>query len=323
MMTRNIEGKDFFKKIRSADSTVFERIFKVRQINLNLKTFKNFPQFQKQEIFIIKDKILGTEAIFNFSRKNRPLPQEKIKIRDEPDPFCEAGSLTPPDELGRLENEAVITAANLAKMADYHSLIIFKKHYFESLNKNDFKNAVILSKNWFEKIKNFDREVLTFILIWNYHHRAGASILHPHFQILAYKETPQKIEIWHNNFESYKQKFGSQYLDDYFQIAEKLGIAKKLSKLKIWMSLTPFKEKTLFLQGDIEEFWQILEKLIKNGTQSFNIFYIYESLFIKNFGFFIDRGEINKSNSDFGSLEIFGLPVVSYNPFELAKLIFR
>ena len=315
----NIE--EVFERV---DKEVFERIFEVRKIELNLKNYERFPEFQKQKIIFIKDKILETEAIFNFSRKKRPQPSQDANFfKEENDPFCDPYNLTPVDEIGRLENESAITAANLSKMADYHSLVIFKKHNFQDLSEKDFVFGVSLAKEWFQKIKNFDQEIKTQILIWNYHFRAAASILHPHFQLLAYKEIPQKIEFWQKKFEDYKGKFGSEYLDDYFKIAQKLEIAKELSGLRIWLSLTPFKEKTLFFYGQaLESFWQVLEKLIKNNTQTFNIFYLYSSPSIKDFGFFVDRGSIDKVNSDFGTLEIFGLPVVSYDPWELSKLIF-
>lgn len=304
---------------------IFNRIFEIREVNLNLIKFNKFPDFQKQNIIFIKDKILETEAIFNTIRKKRPQPQISPEQQNnkENDPFCNYNDLTPIDEIGRLENESAITAANLAKMADYHSLIIFKKHEFKDINKDDFKNAITLTQKWFKKIKELDSQATTFILIWNYHYRAAASILHPHFQVLAYKDIPQKILFWYRKFEEYQKEFKSEYLNDYFKIAQYLKISKNLENLKVWFSLTPFKEKTLFLNGQgLENFWQVLTNLITTGTQSFNIFYIYSSPLIKNFGFFVDRGEINKPNSDFGALEIFGLPVIAYDPLEISKLIF-
>ncbi len=313
---------DFLEKIKDINQEIFQRIFEIRKINLNLENFENFPEFQKQELLFIKDKILGLEAIFNFSRKKRPQPRTETKIENEPDPFCNAHNLTPIDELGRLENESALTAANLSKMADYHSLIIFKKHNFTDLTEKDFEEALNLTQQWFEKIKNLDQAILTQILIWNYHYRAAASILHPHFQVLAYKEVPQRLIDWQKNIENYRNEFRSDYLTDYFQLAQELGLGKRLKNLKVWLSLTPFKEKTIFFEGDLKDFWQILEKLIQNGTQSFNICYIYQAPYFKNFGFFVDRGEVNTRNSDFGTLEIFGLPVVSYNPSQLASLIF-
>lgn len=305
------------------ENPLFSRIFEYRTLNLDLKNFENFSEFKNQELIFIKDKILQIEAIFNLSRRKRPMPQETLKENlKEYDPFCSYETSTPIDELGRLENTSAVTAANLSKMADYHSLVIFKKHNFENLNETDFKNALLLTKEYFERIKLLDNQIQTQILIWNYHYRSGASILHPHFQVLSYKEIPQKIKFWSEEFRKYKENYFSDYIEDYFQIAQKLGIVKELENLRIWFSLVPFKEKTLFFLGNLENFWPILKKLIDAGTQTFNLFYIFSSPLLENFGFFVDRGEINKLNSDFGALEIFGLPVVSYDPLELAQLIF-
>jgi hypothetical protein len=302
----------------------FKRIFEIRKVDLDLKNFENFPEFQKQQLIFIKDKVLNKEAIFNLSRKRRPQPRkEKEETKEDYDPFCEPQNLTPIDELNRLENESAITAANLSKMADYHSLVIFKKHNLAEINEKDFVSIVDLAYQWFEKIKNLDNEIKSRILIWNYHYRSAASILHPHFQVLAYKNLPLKIKFHQEKLKEYQEKYQSNYFDDYFRIAQKLNLGKEENNFRIWISLTPEKEKGLNFYGDLNNnsqfLWQILKRLLETETESFNLFYNLEV----GYGFLVDRGEINKKNSDFGALEIFGLPVVSFDPFKLAENIFQ
>ncbi len=319
------------KNLKPEVKEVFERIFNYREVNLNLKDPKveeKFPEFKNQNLIFIEDKILSRQTIYNLSRKKRPQPTKETVLKEEKDPFCDYQNLTPEDELGRLGNERVATASNLAKMADYHSLIIFKKHHFEELTEEDFLSAINLTKEWFEKIKNYDAQIDTRVLIWNYHYRSGASILHPHFQVLAFKETPTKIKFLYERFKFYQEKFKSDYLEDYFNLGLELQTAKKFDDFKIWLNLTPLKEKEINFSGELHEkntlyLWEILKKLKQIGVASFNLFYLYDSCFLKNLGFFLDRGEPNKLNSDFGSLEIFLVPVVSYDPFDLAQEIFQ
>lgn len=302
---------------------IFDRIFEIRKVNLSLKNFEKFGEFKNQELLFIKDKVLFKEAIFNLKRSKRPQPQSKIEIKEEYDPFCDPENLTPPDEIGRLKNESAITSANLSKMADYHSLIIFKKHNLREINESDFVSTLNLAREWFDKIKNFDSEIKIKILIWNYHYRSAASILHPHFQVLAYKDIPIRIKFLKERLESYKNKFKTNYFEDYFKISEELRIGDKEENLKIWLSLTPEKEKGINFHGDIfleaKFFWKVLKSLIEIGSESFNIFYNVDL----KFGFFVDRGEITKKNSDFGALEIFGLPIVSFDPLDLSTKIFN
>jgi hypothetical protein len=304
------------------EEAIFHRLFEleIKEIVLDNPPEK-YSEFKKQKLIFINDKILGKSAIFNLSRKKRPQPNIEPQI-EEKDPFCHYQTETPVDELGRLENEFSVTASNLSKMADHHSLVIFKKHNFSNLNEQDFLSAINLAQNWFEKIQNLDNEIKTKIFIWNYHFRSGASILHPHFQLLAYKSFPLKVTELKEKLENYKRNFQSHYFEDYFNLMKKVNLAKERDGLKVWASLTPEKERGLNFYGDlfkgVKFLWEILEKLVQTGTQSFNLFYLLDL----NYGFFVDRGETSKLNSDFGALEIFGIKIVSSDPAEL-KILFQ
>jgi hypothetical protein len=301
---------------------IFNRLFetKIKEIVLyNLP--EKYSEFKKQKLIFINDKILEKSAIFNLSRKKRPQPSVETQIQEK-DPFCNYQTETPVDEIGRLENESSVTAGNLSKMADYHSLVIFKKHNFSDLQKEDFLSAINLTQEWFKKIQNLDNEIKTKIFIWNYHFRSGASILHPHFQLLAYKSSPLKVQKLKEKLENYQKNFQSHYFEDYFNLMAKVNLAEEKNDLKIWVSLTPEKEKGLNLYGNLFKgakfFWEILQKLFQTGTQSFNLFYLLDL----NYGFFVDRGETSKLNSDFGALEIFDIKIISSDPAEL-KILFQ
>jgi hypothetical protein len=301
---------------------IFHRLFetKIKEIVLDNLPEKYF-EFKKQKLIFINDKILEKSVIFNLSRKKRPQPNIETQVQEK-DPFCDYQRLTPLDEIGRLENESSVTAGNLSKMADYHSLVIFKKHNFSDLQKEDFLSAINLTQEWFEKIQNLDNEIKTKIFIWNHHFRSGASILHPHFQLLAYKSSPLKVQKLKEKLENYQKNFQSYYFEDYFNLMTKVNLAKEKDDLKIWVSLTPEKEKGLNFYGDFFKgakfLWEILQKLFQTGTQSFNLFYLLDL----NYGFFVDRGETSKLNSDFGALEIFGIKIISSDPTEL-KILFQ
>ena len=314
---------DFEKILQDlSKEKIFFQIFdyEVKEIILNNLPEK-YSDFQKQKLIFIKDKILEKEAIFNLSRKKRPLPISETKIESQ-DPFCHYQNETPIDELGRLENEFSVTASNLSKMADYHSLVIFKKHDFDNLEENDFISGMNLAKSWFQQIKDFDKEIKTEILIWNHHFRSGASILHPHLQLLAYRDLPLKVERLKEKLANYQKNFNNNYFEDYFYLVSKANLGKEENNLKIWVSLTPEKENGLNFYGNIFQgakfLWEILKKLLEAGVQSFNLFYLLDL----NYGFFVDRGEINKLNSDFGALEVFGIRVISSDPAKLAKVLF-
>lgn len=307
---------------------IFDRIFEIEEylIKLNDPRAKEiFPDFLQQKITLIKNKILKTETIFNPKRGKRHLPEQGEIFKDDYDPFCSNNLKVISDELGYLENQSAKIVSNISKMAPFHSVLYFKKHELDDLTENDFLLAWELVDQWFEKIrKKFQTK--TGVLIWNFHYRSGASIYHVHFQLLSYYHLPSKFENLANLWEDYQKKYSTPYLTDLFKVLEFLGLAKDEGELKIWLNLTPVKQFEINFEGNLKRggkiFWKYFQKLRKIGFQSFNLLYLVFSEKLPQLGFLVDRGEIQKITSDFGSLEIFMNSVVSYDPFELAKEIF-
>lgn len=317
------------KKIKEdkPSQIIFERIFEIweYEITLERKIKEINPDLEKQKITIIRDKILQKETIFNLARKKRKIPSQSGTIKESYDPFCNGKKNILNDELGSLENDKARIVANIAKMAPFHSILYFKKHDFDDLTFDDFFYALNLSYEWFEKIeKNFSSK--THILIWNFHFPAGASIYHPHFQLLSFYHLPSKIIDLKQKFENYEKEFNSSYLDDYFYLMKKLELGLKKNTFRLWFPLTPIRNNEFNFSGDLKEnsflIWQVIKNLMKIETQSFNFFYLYKSPLISHLGFFVDRGEVNRLTSDFGTLEVFYHPVVSFNPFQIAKEVF-
>ncbi len=307
---------------------IFERIFEIKEYEIILEDQKAkeiFPNFLNQKITIIRNKFLNTETIFNISRGKRHLPKKSFFLKDDYDPFCRS-DLTINDEVGPMENEAVKIVTNISKMAPFHSVLYFKKHEFDDLNERDLIYSFDLAHLWFKKIEE-KFKTKTNILIWNYNYRSGASIYHTHFQLLSFYHTPMKFEFLEKKLEEYQKNFRKDYFEDLFKALKFLGLAKKENKLKIFLNLTPVKEKEINFLGEFKGenvlcFWNYLKKLRSFGFENFNFLYLANSEKIKNIAFLVDRGESYKIVSDFGSLEVFMNSVVSYDPFELAEKIF-
>jgi diadenosine tetraphosphate (Ap4A) HIT family hydrolase len=307
---------------------IFERIFEIKEYEIKLedpRAKELFPNFLNQKITIVRNKVLNAETIFNASRAKRHLPKKSFSLKDDYDPFCRS-DLTVNDELGSLENESAKIVSNISKMAPFHSVLYFKKHELDDLNEKDFLSAFELAHLWFQKIEERFK-TKTSILIWNYNYRSGASIYHTHFQLLSFYHTPMKFEFLKNRLEEYQKNFKGDYFEDLFKVLNFLGLAKEEKGLKIFLNLTPIKEKEIDFLGEFKgenvlSFWNYLKKLRSFGFENFNFLYLVNSEKIKNIAFLVDRGESHKIVSDFGSLEVFMNSVVSYDPFELAEKIF-
>lgn len=316
--------KEFLKnldRLNKLERKIFDNIFefKIEKSNLILPSQlkKNFLSAQKQQIIIVRNKILNQETHFNVWRSKRKEPrQQNLDNQNYYDPFCDAFNLTPADIFGRLENDSALSAANLAKSSKNHSLIIFKKH---SLDEKDINNALLLAQNWFNYFKEKNR-----LIIWNYGFRSGASIWHPHLQIFALEELPLKIKNFFDNLTKYQKQYQRNYFEDLFLIANKLKLAKKMKNLNIVINLTPFKDDELmFWHQNLGLSLKDLSNLIYRYYQLFENFNLFlfqdQKLFI---GFLVNRGESSKINSDVGALEIYGFSVVGSNPFDLIRKLF-
>lgn len=325
--------KEILEKKLNSNSEIkkiFERIFEVEEYQVNLvdpRAKEIFSQFLNQKITIIRNKILKTETIFNYKRGKRHLPQGGEIFKDDYDPFCNGEAKTINDELGRMENQSAKIVANISKMAPFHSVLFFKKHELDDLTEKDFLQALELANDWFKKVREkFQTKI--GILIWNFHYRAGASIYHPHFQLLSYYHLPSKFENLIFLTENYRQTYNTSYFDDLFMVLEFLGLAKKENDFKIWLNLTPIKQNEINFEGKLEKangeiFWSYFQKLKKIAFQSFNLLSLAFISKLPNLTFLVDREEPSKIASDFGSLEVFMNSVVSYNPFDLAEQIFN
>jgi len=315
--------------LKPESKEIFERIFEILEYELTLhpKIKEINPQLEKQKVIIVRDKIMETETIFNLARKKRHQPQKNQSFTDSYDPFCDDQRNTLPDETGGLENESAKIVANISKMAPFHSVLYFKKHDFGDLTSKDFIQALNLSKEWFLIIKQ-KYQTETHLLIWNFNYRAGATIYHPHFQLLSYFHTPFKLLDLYQKNSHYFKTYGRSYFDDYLSLMVNLGLGQKFNESYLYFPLTPLRNYAFNFWGEINDqngnlLWQMIKILEKDfGLESFNFLYIFENPYLSKLGFFVDRGTLTQLSSDFGTLEVFLHPVVSFDPFETAEIVF-
>ncbi len=325
---------------------IYDKIYEIKIFDDKMKIpeqlKEHFAEASEQEIIVITNKILHQETAFNLWRNKRdepvvdgtpsgellkneftPSEASSLALSEAKCPFCNPREMTPEDEIGRLENEGAITGSNIADSSKYHSLVIFKKHNFSDLDKNDIVKAFELAKLWFQEIIIFDEKLKYGFLIWNQGYRAAASISHPHLQIFATETLPEKFEFIKDNISNYQQKYNSNYYDDLFLLHNYLGLAKKFGEIKIIISLTPLKDKEIVIlmqqnEFDIKNLNNVIDAY-KKFSESFNLFLLKEPYGGLPSGFIVDRGDPDKKNSDMGSLELYAFSVVGFDLENFAK----
>ena len=117
--------------------------------------------------------------------------------------FCQPEKLAKFD-FGMLENEVAFLFPNINPYAEYSSVCAFKKHFIKP---NEF-TALLIQKNLelcIEYIKKIEAEYIS--INWNYLMPAGASILHPHLQVVGSNYPTTYMEKIENiRFEEYVKK---------------------------------------------------------------------------------------------------------------------
>ncbi len=332
---------------------VFERIYRVNTVTGGLvvpdtmrtwvvRNFGDINNVERQEVVKITNLITYEGSVFNDLRGKRP----ETKIKDETEltyescgkePFCDPITKTPEDVFGRIQGKYCVTAANIAKIDAFHSLIIFKDHNPLDFSAEKIHDYFEVADEYFKKVNEHDKSFVYPLFFWNALWRAGASLVHGHAQVTVTRDvTYSKIGLLRTRSLWYQETYKSNYFGDLFGVHKNLGLGFETQGIKIVTDLCPIKEKgiTLFAKdfnGSLSfTVNNVLRHLVSNfGVRSFNLIAIpppiastYESwehmpIIIQ----IVDRGDLASRHSDFASMELFAQSVVGSNPYTLINAL--
>jgi hypothetical protein len=352
----NINKK--IKKLSKKDRAVFNRIFHVVQHCGSIKIpkvmipwvksrFGSVRAVEKQKIINITNLITFDGALFNEIRAKRPRQAkskedfEKIVKKTKGDNFCHAKDYTPSDAVGRLTGKYGITGSNVAKYDGYHGLVIFKEHHPHKFTEAQLVDYLNLAEKWYKKIHAKDRAANYPFIMWNCLWKAAASIVHGHLQVLIGKGCHYaKIEHIKRYAEDYHKKHKRDYFEDVFNIHKKLGLGLKKGNARVFVNITPLKEKeTIIIVPKLDlKAKKLLYRVVrcfidKLDVDSFNVGIqipaIKKNSYWKKMPVIIsilDRGSLSNQTADIGAMELYaGDNVIESDPYrifrELKKII--
>lgn len=304
------------------------------------RTFGSVAAVESQRIVRVSNLVTGESAIFNELRARRPMrggtPPD---IRDElaDDAWARPEESTPEDVFGRLRNDEMLTAANVAKYDAYHSLLIFSDADPLRFDRTSVRGCVKLADRWFAAAHESDPDAVYPFFLWNCLWRAGGSIVHGHAQVqLARGRHYARIEALRRAAAAYRQEHGADYFDDLAATHDALGLGWTRGSVRMLASLTPVKEKeTLILapafDADAADALYAALAVFRDtlGVQSFNVGALLPPLRETPEdwqGFpcvirIVDRGPLGARTSDIGAMELFAEPVVASDPFAVAAAL--
>ena len=127
---------------------------------------------------------------------------------------------------GRIEKGECLVFPNLFPFAEYHAVGTLSREHF--LDLDEFTPEMILdnltaSKEYITAVHQVDKDARYPMWIWNHLPSSGASIIHPHVQILIDKAPSPQLRKLVEKSEEYFARHGSNYWQDLIEQEKELG----------------------------------------------------------------------------------------------------
>jgi hypothetical protein len=213
---------------------------------------------------------------------------------------------------------------------------VFDEHDPLRFDADSLTDVFEVGLEWGRRVLAVDGAARYLFLMWNCLWRSGASIVHGHAQVAATRDMHYpKVEQLRRHAHAYRAQHGASYFDDWLGLHRDLGLAWNQDGVTLACSLTPIKEKEVWILGSElaalgRTAAHVLQRLVGElGVTSFNL-----ALYLPPLapapedwsGFphivrLVDRGSASTSTSDFGAMELYAASVVASDPFVLARTL--
>jgi hypothetical protein len=301
--------------------------------------FGSVAAVEQQRIVKTTNRVTLEGTLFNALRSSRPMESEISEQLDEivhsnaGDPFCHPQEGTPEDIFGRISGEHSVTASNIAKYDAFHGVVIYGQHNPLALSRDAIEDYLDVGLRWGQAALEADPEARYFFYMWNCLWKSGASILHGHAQVACTRGMHYaKVEALRRAALGYRERYGSDFFEDLFATHASLGLAAADHGVRAFASLTPIKEKEVWLIADgigpalADAIYRVLDVYVSQlHVASFNVVLYVPPLAPAPedwSGFpviarIVDRGPLLVKTTDFGAMELYASSVVASDPFKL------
>ena len=306
--------------------------------------FGSVEAVREQTVVRLIDRVMLEGTVFAPLRALRPvdgdgrtpddarLAAEIDATRD--DPFCDPLHGTPAAAWGRVRGHGALSGANAAAYDAEHGILVFDEHDPLAFDVEDVADLLALGRRWADAARTTDPAADRYLFLWNCLWRAGGSIIHGHAQtLLGHGRHHARLERWRRDAAAYASATGRHYLDDLLDVHRDLGLALDLPGATLIASLTPVKERELWLVADpaVDDastaFRTAVGRVVTAyrdalGVRAFNLALWRPPLDsawpeLRPLVRILDRGSPFVRPSDIGAMELFATPIVGSDPFEV------
>jgi hypothetical protein len=311
--------------------------------------FGSVAAVREQGLVHVTNRITLDAAVFAPLRARRPIDgaaagdDDEARLRTEiaateGDPFCHPETGTPANAFGRVRGAHTVSGANAAAAEEHHGVLVFDRHDPLAFDAELVADVLHTGRAWADAARAGAPSAVHYLLIWNCLWRGGGSIVHGHAQLLLGSGGPHgQLARWRRDAGAYRVATGRRLVDDLVAVHRALGLAIDLAGgVVVLAHLTPVKERELIVvatRSDDERepsFGAAVAGALMTcrdalGVRAFNLALwrpplggpVHDHdlpLMVR----LVDRGRPFERPSDIGAMELYGSPVVSGDPFELA-----
>lgn len=311
--------------------------------------FGSMAAVREQELVRVTNRVTLDASVIAPLRARRPIDgsggrddeDERLSAEiaaTEGDPFCHPETGTPANAFGRVHGVHTVSGANAAAAEEHHGVLVFDRHDPLAFDAELVADVLNAGRWWADAARAGAPNAVHYLLIWNCLWRGGGSIVHGHAQVLLGSQGPHgQPARWRRDAGRYRQTTGRMLIDDLVAVHRALGLAIELADgVVVLAHLTPVKERELLVvatRSDDEReptFGAAVGDVLVAyrdvlGVRAFNLAVWRPPLGAATrdpdlplIVRVVDRGRPFERPSDIGAMELYGSPVVSSDPFELA-----
>lgn len=218
-------------------------------------------RLESQPVVTVQNRHTHDMTYFNNIRRFRPgaeapltrEDEEKIRVlfsagaTPEECDFCSV-ERTAVDTFGRKEGPAAYTAANIAKVSAWHTLIVARRHNPLDLDVPGLVDMLNQSAAWFEEVARTDPSQQFGNLICDVGKRASASQVHMHFQAWTTRaQFSAGFARMHAAAQLYEERHDASYWAALIEAHAAAGLVLRVGSAYVFPHLCPAKEKEVLV----------------------------------------------------------------------------
>lgn len=349
---------------------------------------KSMDDFQVQSVLSVCNAVTDEGIFFNKIRAKRPgavasLDEEALltfieSMKGSGCDFCHPTKYTGMESWGRIQSVHCITAANMAKYAGFHGLVLASEHNPHKVTGPMLADMLQVSAEWFRRASLVAAGAVADVLpdreragsagdgtpslppaarpsrtgsvggrknrwwcphiMWDILPKGGASQVHTHFQISLCKDRYfAQWEVQRTAARRYAGRTGGRnYWRDLALAHDAAGLAIRRGDAVAFASLTPPVGTEVVLMAETLSddlaalLYDVLEQSFKRvGMRAFSMGIclpplstagrVKDPLRMPVIVKVVDRGNPDDVRSDMSANEIYGSPIISTDPFILAR----